>query len=199
MGTQEVGLRDVSHGTPRSRARLLAPLRYLWIYHPEKIRYDFLIPGVISISIWVGYMLLDPKPKLFGDDGLLRFVRDLLIMAVPFMVGALSAVAMGSPGNHLDRRPRGAPLFLDGRPLSLRSFVCYLLGYVSFLGLLTLGLSVGATLMRGPVLIWTAGHPVLHDLIHSAGALALSGLLSFLTVAVLWSLYFLTEVVNQDS
>ncbi len=64
--------------------------------------------------------------------GVLKFARDLLIMAVPFMIGALASVAMGSPGTHMDRRPVGAELVLDGEVLSLRQFVCYLLGYLSF-------------------------------------------------------------------
>ena len=198
MGTHQVGLRDVRQGLPPSRARLLAPLRYLQIYHPEKTRYDFVVPAAIAAAAWVFYMLIEPKPRLFGDDGLLRFVRDLLVMGVPFMVGALAAVAMGAPGDHLNRRPNGSNLYLDGRALTLRSFVCYLLGYVSFLGLVTLGLSVFASLMRDTVVSWTAAYPLINNVVHSLGALAISGLLSFLAVAVFWSLYFLTDVVNQD-
>jgi hypothetical protein len=197
MGTQQLGLRDVSHGAPQSRARILAPLRYLLIFHPEKSRYDFVIPGIIAVAAWGAYSLVSPKPPIFGDAGLLRFVRDLLIMAVPFMVGALAAVAMGAPGPHLDRRPIGTELHLDGNPLTLRSFTCYLLGYLSFLGLLTLGLSVFASLMHDSVIAWTATAPIWRDAIRSIGALGLSVLLSFLSVTVFWALYFLTDVVNR--
>jgi hypothetical protein len=44
-------------------------------------------------------------------------------MAVPFMIGALASVAMGSPGLHLDKRPVGSDLLLDGEILTLRQFV----------------------------------------------------------------------------
>src|ERR1700739_4040763 len=129
MGTQQAGqlrhLRDVSHGRKPSRLRLLAPLRYLLIRHSEKLTYDVFLPVAIAVIGWSVYWWMDPKPKIFGDDGLLRFSRDLLIMAVPFMVGALAAVAMGSPGTgQIDRRPRGVDLHLDGRTLTLRQFVC---------------------------------------------------------------------------
>src|SRR5688572_15179450 len=124
MGTREIGLPDVTEKRPPSRLRLLAPLRYLSIKHPEKTLYDFILPGVLGASGWLVYALLEPKPPLFGPSGLLVFVRDFLIMAVPFMVGALAAVAMGSPGQHLDRRPIGGDLYLYDTPLTMRQFVC---------------------------------------------------------------------------
>jgi hypothetical protein len=155
MGTRRVGLRDVSHGLPPARPRLTAPLRYLAIVGPEKAAYDFVVPAVVGICAWGIYMLVEPKPAIFGETGLLKFTRDLLVMAVPFMIGALAAVAMGAPGPHLDRRPVGAELHLEGRSLTLRQFVCYLLGYLSFLGLITLIGAYGAELLHSPILFWT--------------------------------------------
>ena len=189
-------IRDIGHAAHISQLRLLAPLRYLAIRHPEKYKYDVFVPTAIGIGMWALYLIMEPKPPLFGEEGLLRFSRDLLIMAVPFMVGALAAVSMGSPGPHLDRRPLGAELYLDNDSLTLRQFLCYLLGYLCFLGLITLILVVFAGLMRGVVLTWTDGLPTARWIIKSAGAFSLSILLSFLSVTVFWSLYFLTDVAN---
>jgi hypothetical protein len=196
MEPHRIGLRDVSQGSRPSRLRLLAPLRYLAIRGPEKTAYDRIMPLAVGVAAWAIYTLIEPKPALFGSDGLLRFTRDLLIMAVPFMVGALAAVAMGTTGS-LDRRPPGAELVLDGERLTLRQFTCYLLGYLCFLGLLTLGVAVGAEVMREPLVAWTAGAPVARDLLVYAGTLALSLLLSALSITVLWALYFLTIIVNR--
>ena len=199
MGTQPVGLRDVYEhggGSP-PRLRLLAPLRYLSIRHPEKRRYDIVIPLIVSVSAWGIYMAMSPKPPLWGESGLLRFARDLLVMAVPFMIGALAAVAMGSPGEHLDRRPLGVELRLANNVLTLRQFLCYLLGYLSFLGMVTLISVVSAELLHHTVLTWTKEAPDVRVLTHAAGTLVLSMMLSFLSVTVLWSLYFLTDVANQ--
>jgi len=198
MGARQVGLQDVRQvGRVPSRLRLLAPLRYLWIYNPEKARYDFIVPTICAFAVWVGYSLISPKPPLFGEAGLLKFARDLLVMAVPFMVGALATVAMAGPSQHLDNRPTGTELFLEGEILTLRQFVCYLLGYLSFLGLLTLGAAVAAELLHGTVLSWIEGLPRLRPIIHAVGSLILAFLLSSLTVTVFWSLYFLTDIVNR--
>src|SRR5882724_6365026 len=197
MGTRQVKLLDVEHGGTQSRLRLLAPLRYLQIRHPEKRRYDIVIPVLVGVAGWAVYMVIDPRPALFGDAGLLRFARDLLIMAVPFMIGALAAVSMGAPGPNLDRRPIGAELWLDNDPLTMRQFLCFLLGYLSFLGLIVLIGVVGAGLLKDGVTIWTASTPHLHMAVHAIGSLVLSLALSFLSVTVLWSLYFLTNVANR--
>ncbi len=199
MGTNWIGLQDIRQGLPRPRLRLLAPLRYLAIRNPEKTFYDVKLPLAIALVAWGGYMAMEPKLALFGTSGLLTFARDLLIMTVPFMVGALAAVAMGSPGQHLDRRPVGVELYLNGDLLTLRQFVCYLLGYLCFMGLITLGAVVAADLLRDAVLQWTVHVPLWREIVHAVGTLLLSVLLSSLTVTVFWSLYFLTDVVNNKA
>jgi hypothetical protein len=192
------GLADVRHGKRRARLRLLAPVRYLAIRHPEKNLYDFVSPALIAVALWTAYYLISPKPPIFGDNGILRFTRDLLIMAVPFMIGALATVAMGSPGQHLDKRPVGAELYLDGEALTLRQFVCYLLGYLSFLGVVTLLASVAATLVHDAV-VKVVGVHMLRSFVLNVGTAVLFALLSSLLVTVLWSLYFLADVVNSKS
>jgi hypothetical protein len=197
MGTRQVKLLDIQDGGKQSKLRLLAPLRYLEIRHPEKRKYDIIIPVVVGVTGWAVYMVIDPRPMLFGDAGLLRFARDLLIMAVPFMVGALAAVSMGAPGPNLDRRPIGAELWLDNDSLTMRQFLCFLLGYLSFVGLAVLIAVVAAGLLKDDVLVWTSAYPHLRMAAHAIGSLLLSLSLSFLSITVLWSLYFLTDVANR--
>lgn len=197
MGTPRVGLRDVSQDRRGSRFRLLAPLRYLAISNGEKRWYDVSLPAICTIALLLGYHLISPRIVIFGDAGLLKYARDVLIMAVPFMVGSLAAVAMGAPGLYLDRRFAGVELVLDGRVLTARQFVCYLLGYLCFMGLATLGLSVAAQLFRDAVLGWTDGQPVVRAAVRGFGLTVLFALISSLAVTTFWSLYFLTDVVNR--
>ena len=198
MGARQLGLRDVRQGRGRSRLRLLAPLRYLRIIHPEKTTYDVILPVALAVSLWIAYLLFTPTLPIFGDSGVLRYTRDLLIMAVPFTIGALAAVAMGTPGKSLDRRPPGAELWLDGNILTLRQFVCFLLGFLSFMGLSTLIGDVAAVLLRDSVVHWCATIPVAFTLMRAVGVLALFLMLSSLTTTVFWSLYFLSDVVNRE-
>lgn len=197
MATRRVGLRDVAQGAPSSGLKLLAPLRYLAISNPQKDSYDLLVPVALGAVAWLAYLFLEPKPAIFGENGLLQFSQQLLVMAVPFMIGALAAVAMGASGPHLDRRPAGVELFLDGELLTLRQFVCYLLGYLSFVGVVTLAAVVIAQLMRDPVMNWIEHSARMMWIVSNVGVLVLLMLLSFLTIAVLWALYFLTVIVNR--
>jgi hypothetical protein len=198
MGTRHVaGLPDVQQGRRPSRLRLLAPLRYLAIQHPEKSRYDFIVPAVFTAAAWALFTILDPKPAIFGDAGLLKYARDLLMMTVPFLVGALAAVAMGTPGAHFDRRPVGGDLYLNGEALTLRQFVCYLLGYLSFVGLFTLIACIAAELFRPSIVGLLVDAPLLKTAIKLAGALLAFWLIAVLVVTTLWALYFLTDVANR--
>jgi hypothetical protein len=198
MATRGLGLRDVSERRI-NRLRLLAPLRYLAIQHPEKTTYDLIAPVGAAVVVCLLYFWINPHPAIFGDAGVLKYARDLLMMAVPFMIGALAAVAMGSPGAHLDKRPVGADLLLDGEVLTLRQFVSYLLGYLSFLSLAVLLLSIVAALLRDAIIGWLIVHPAFELPIRVTGVTVLAFLLSSLTITVLWSLYFLTDVVNRKS
>jgi hypothetical protein len=197
MGTRQVKLLEVQDGGSQSTLRLLAPLRYLQIRHPEKRKYDITIPVIVGLVGWGIYLLMEPRLALFGDAGLIRFARDLLIMGVPFMIGALAAVSMGAPGPNLDRRPIGAELWLDNDALTMRQFLCFLLGYLSFLGLIVLMGVVAAGLLRDGVMAWTSSVPHVRTAVRAVGSLALALSLSFLSVTVLWSLYFLTDVANR--
>lgn len=199
MGTTPRRLTDVTTGVRQSRLRLLAPLRYLMIHHPEKAKFDLWYPLAFAVVGIAAHVALFPDLSFFGDGGLLKFARDLLIMAVPFLVGALASVAMGLPGNHIDKRPIGADLLLDERKLTLRQFVCYLLGYLSFLGILTLGVSVAADLVRPTIAIWLAGAPSAAPVILKAMAFGYFALLSTFTITLLWALYFLTDIVNRPA
>jgi len=175
----------------------LAPIRYLKIEAAEKGRYDVTIPFVAGAILWIGYNLLDRKPSLFGSDGILTSAQSFLIMAVPFLIGALASVAMGSPGAHLDRRAVGAGIFLDGKSLSLRQFVCHLLGYLSFLGLVAFLAITVATFARPTAIAMLINYPALGSGLAQIFAAAMFVLLSAFTTTVFWALYFLTDVVNH--
>jgi hypothetical protein len=65
--------------------------------------------------------------------------------------------------------------------------------------LMTLVAVVTAALLRDGVVTWTVNAPFIRNAVHISGTLVLSMLLSFLSVTVFWSLYFLTDVANQPN
>lgn len=197
MATRPAELRDVHQGPNGPRSSLFAPLRYLQIEHADKAWYDTLLPGLTSAISWGIYHWLIPSMSIFGESGLLRFERDFLIMAVPFLFGALATVAMAAPSPTLDRRPPGAELILAGRPLNLRQFVCYLLGYLAFLGILTLVGAVAAQLVHDPAKLLLTAHPSAKVIVFGLGTFVIFALANYILVTTLWALYFLTDVVNR--
>jgi hypothetical protein len=85
------------------------------------------------------------------------------------------------------------------RTLTLRQFVSYLLGYLCFVALTTLGLATAAPLVHDTVVGWFASAPTLGLVVWICGITVLSLLLSILAITVLWALYFLTDVVNRPA
>ncbi|RXG83582.1 hypothetical protein EAS61_41780 [Bradyrhizobium zhanjiangense] len=60
-------------------------------------------------------------------------------------------------------------------------------------------LSVGATIVHDQVMGWLSTRPALIEPVRAGGVIVLAFLLSSLTVTVLWSLYFLTDIVNRKA
>lgn len=196
MAESQGGLKNIHHGRRQPRVRLLAPLKYMQISHPEKIWYDFFIPAGLAVASLSFYFLIDDRPSLFGDGGIAKSLRDILAIAIPFLFGALASVAMGLPGPYFDKRPLGAPLLLDGKALTMRQFVAYLLGYVTFLSLLLLGVCFfGDTFHQSIISLFARIH-IPRAVLFYVGAVLIFTIGSFLSVSILWSLYFLTDVVN---
>lgn len=197
METHQIGLRDVKATRAPQRSRILAPLRYLSIEAPGKPFYDYWLPAVVAVVTGAGYFVLTSRPPLFGATGLLQLIHGFFVMAVPFLFGALAAVAMGSPGAYLDRRAPGVEILLDGEVLSLRQFVCYLLGYLCFLGLITF-IAITASIIAEPYVDFGGVMPaVLSDGLFGLYVMGMFALIATFTITIFWALYFLTDVVNR--
>jgi hypothetical protein len=198
MGKNQVGLTDVEHTRKPRRLRLLAPLRYLAIAAPEKRFYDIQLPAVVGLTVSFVFYVLDPRPKILGVDGVAPMMQGFLMMAVPFLIGALATVALASEGKHLDNRAVGSGIFLDGNYLSLRQFVCYLLGYLCFIGL-SLFIAITLTVVASPSLVAvTSDVPTVLWAVERLATTVFFVTCSAFAITVFWALYFLTEVVSRD-
>ncbi len=198
METQRrIGLPDVHHGRAPRRSPLFAPVRYLWIRAATKAKYDFVLPGLFGSALWGVYNFAGGHLVVFGSDGFLTDIQGLLQMAVPFLIGALATVAMASSGEVIDRRLVGSPVTLDGSMLTTRQFVCYLLGYLSFLGFTLLLLIISLKAFHEPLAKALQGNAWAIFVTQQATAGAFALLLASFCLTVFWALFFLTDVVNR--
>lgn len=192
-----LGLPDVHHGPLRRDYPLLAPLRYLRIGAPAKRIYDFVLPTICAAILCILYVTLNLGPAATKENGILSDLQSLLTMAVPFLIGALATVAMASPVDALDKRPAGAEIVFEGRVLSLRQFVCYLLGYLSFVGFVLLLMIFSLRALSPPISVLLDGFPRTTTVVESVTVVLFAWIISSLCLTILWALYFLTDVVNR--
>lgn len=128
-------MRLLIKGEPHAWSRLLSPFRYLLIKHDIKSRYDFWWPFVITTVTMSLLWILPVPPKVLGDTGFLKSVRDLIALFAAFFVVALAAVSTFARPS-LDQLMDGTPPRLGRQDLTRREYVCFLFGYLSALSFL---------------------------------------------------------------
>ncbi len=121
--------------------RLLYPLNYWLIKHPEKKWYDFIFPAILTVLFLFFYISMPLSVCLSGPEGILTAIMNLLQMLIGFYIASLAAVAtFNKPG--MDDLMRGTPPTLmtkvrgkkQSKELTRRRFLCLLLGYLALTG-----------------------------------------------------------------
>lgn len=121
--------------------QLLHPIGYLWIKtrHGEKRLVDWVFPTMAALtvtSIWAVWPGLIP---LRGTEGVVTGIGSIMQVLVGFYVAALAAVAT-FPSPALDQEAIG--MSRAGQPIKRRVFLAALFGYLAFLGLCLLVMSL---------------------------------------------------------
>jgi hypothetical protein len=121
--------------------RLVKPLDYLRIDHPEKRLFDWWIPILLGTLLSGSWWVDGFRSALFLPDGFISQLQSLLSILSGFFIAALAAVATFE-GHSMDRAMPGKhPLTLHLRrsqeveTLSRRRFLCLMFGYLAFLSL----------------------------------------------------------------
>lgn len=134
--------------------QLFTPLLYLKIRHPLKPLFDWYIPLFLSVVVVAIIFVLPKKVDIFGNSGLIFIITDLVKILVGFYIAALAAVAtFQSP-------PMDAPFNGDQAILKIkvkdkngdsnltrRQFLCYLFGYLAFMGVVIYFIGAIVTLL----------------------------------------------------
>lgn len=123
--------------------RIFVPLRYLKIDHPEKRKFDLLLPLILGV-----FFALPMLSSQFRSDALLTFdvigkISNFLGVLTGFFIAALAAVATFGKQEMDDPMPGEPPVRLEHKVntetyfenLSRRRFLSFLFGYMAFLTL----------------------------------------------------------------
>lgn len=111
--------------------KILTPVDYIRIKHPEKRVFDFWIPLILSVIISVFLYILDKPIPILPKDGLVSVVNGILQILSGFYIASMAAVAtFQKPG--MDSKMDGTPPTLKGKELTRRKFLTYLFGYLAF-------------------------------------------------------------------
>ncbi|WP_313129508.1 hypothetical protein [Pseudescherichia vulneris] len=111
--------------------KMLTPVDYVRIKHPEKRVFDFAIPLILSLVITAFIFTLDRPIALIAKDGLISVVNGILQILSGFYIASMAAVATFQKKG-MDNIMDGAPPTLNGKDLTRRKFLTYLFGYLAF-------------------------------------------------------------------
>jgi hypothetical protein len=120
--------------------RLIVPLNYLRITHPEKIKFDLIFPAVFACLFFLPAFSAQFRADVASSIDLVSRSSDLLSILTGFFIAALAAVATFGGEEMNQQMPGSSPMLLPRRhggpePLSRRRFLCYLFGYLAFTSL----------------------------------------------------------------
>jgi hypothetical protein len=128
---------------------LLTPLKYLTIRYQQKVWYDIVWPIVFGAGLtWLIVFWASPSP-VFGKDGYLASLQNLLTILGGFFVAALTLITTADiailkepvSGTNPPRLPN------ETAPLSRKRFLAYLFGYLATSSFLLVAAALVANLV----------------------------------------------------
>lgn len=185
-------------------SRLLRPLDYVRIKHPEKPLYDLFIPALFTIIIVAVLMLLPQPIKMSGPDGLFESIVGLLQILTGFYIASLAAIAtFKKPG--MDKTMPGDPPTLKTTSrgkiridqLTRRRFLCLMFGYLALVSVFLYFLGKAALLTKGNMtqILPLNLYPVLKWSFISGFIFVTSNLIT----TTLLGLYYMVDRIHRDN
>lgn len=138
--------------------QLFTPLSYMRIKHPVKPWFDWYVPLFITVPVFLILLFLPKQVDIFGNNGLVFVITDLIKILVGFYIAALAAIATFHR-EQMDQELSGEPATLrvhrkgvaKESNLTRRRFLCYLFGYLAFIGIFIYFVGAAATLLHSNV------------------------------------------------
>ncbi|WP_205599369.1 hypothetical protein [Aeromonas rivipollensis] len=183
--------------------KLIAPMKYLGIFHAEKMWFDYFLPLICAALFTIGYFFL-PKPfPLTGASGLIGQVNGLLQVLIGFYIASLAAVATFQ-GQGMDGFMEGSPPTMNEKRkgvtkevyLSRRRFLSYLFGYLALMSLVVFFIGVMVNLTSESIFTWTKALSYT-SYIKVASLFVYMFFICNIFITTLLGLYYLTVKIHQ--
>ncbi|MFM5546042.1 hypothetical protein ACET7K_07915 [Aeromonas veronii] len=116
--------------------KLSKPLHYVLISSTEKRWFDFGLPLLFTtISILIIYVFLPQPISFIGKDSVISLSNGILQILSGFYIASMAAVATFNREGMDDLMEGSDVPTLRREPLSRRSFLSYLFGYLAFMSI----------------------------------------------------------------
>lgn len=182
--------------------RLLVPIDYLRISHPEKRFYDFYIPIVLTLVATLLLYVMPSSVDIVGSNGLVSIFTNLLQILTGFYIASLTAVAtfdrpsmdevmLGNPPKLRTKYRGQATMEL----LTRRRFLSFLFGYLSLLSFILYFVGAFSTLLIPNIIILLPKS--IFPYIKFFCVLIYLFLVSNLLTTTLLGFYYMTEKIHR--
>lgn len=144
--------------------QFITPLSYIKIKHPVKPWFDWYVPLLLTLLACFLLFILPKGFSLLGGHGLVFIITDLVKILVGFYIASLAAIATFQKPD-MDEMLSGEPATLDVKrkghdkivSLSRRRFLCFLFGYLAFMGIVIYFAGALATLLASNFTSFASG------------------------------------------
>ncbi len=136
--------------------KIFTPLLYLKLRNGGLNAHTWWFPLALAVFINIFAQFLPEGINVYGSDGLIRSINQLLSVLVAFYIASLAAIATFK-SDHLDSKFAGKPMELtvirsgkeETEELSRRRFLCFLFAYCAYVALVLFCVGEIAILFKG--------------------------------------------------
>lgn len=186
------------------RSIFLRTFNYVRIDHGYWAQFNIWTPSVLTVGFSGLLFFLNKDTNIFGPDGVLRQLAQLLAILSPFFIASLAAVATFPAGEKFDQNFKMVdPVRIDfleedvwrERHLTVRQFLSMLFGYCSMVSLILFLISLLSPLIADGIASMIGGYSAM---VSWLGFVAFLFLFFHMITATVFALYYLSDKMHRS-
>ncbi len=131
--------------------RLIVPLKYWQIKHPDKLKFDLYVPAMLALVLMIPLLFPEFRTNSALPVAVIEKITSFIALLSGFFIAALAAIAtfggkgldsqmLGNGKVELVHKSVGEP---DVEPLTRRRFLSFLFGFLAFQSIICALLGIG--------------------------------------------------------